>query len=120
VAVQGRDLVVTPFDATQLASLRKALERSSLGFAVRDDGRVLRLAAPPPSEERRAEIAREVGRVLETARQALRSARADGERALKTAEKAGELNPRHAAGRIKTLRAEFEAAIEELNRLPRP
>jgi ribosome recycling factor len=114
VSVQGRELVVVAFDAGQHAAVRKAFEQSSLGLAVRDDGRSVRLAPPPPSEERRAEIAREMGRVAEGARQALRGARADAERALRAAEKAGEPNPRHANGRIKTLRAEFEAARDEL------
>jgi ribosome recycling factor len=93
VSTQGSELVVAPFDSAQHAAVRKALEQSSLGLAVRDDGRAIRLAAPPPSTERRQEVAREMGRVVESGRQALRGARADGERALRAAEKAGELNP---------------------------
>lgn len=114
VAAQGRELVVTPFDASQHAAVRKALETSSLGMSVRDDGRAIRLAEPPPSEERRAELAKEMGRVAEAARQTLRAARADAERAIRNAEKTGELNPRHAGGRIKALRADFEAARDRL------
>jgi ribosome recycling factor len=114
VGVEGRALVVTAFDAAQHAAIRKALEQSSLGLAVRDDGRAIRLSSPPPSADRRAEVARELARVAEAGRQALRGTRADAERALRAAEKAGELNPRHANGRVKQLRSDFESARDEL------
>lgn len=71
-------LQITPFDPNNLATIAEAIRNNqALGLNPSDDGRVVRVPIPPLNEERRRELAKQVGQKQEDAMIALRSIRHD-------------------------------------------
>ena len=90
VTVQdGTTLVITPYDKTILKDIEKAIIKAELGIAPNSDG--ICLAFPPLTEEKRKEIAKDVKKMGEDAKIAVRNVRRDMADALKKAEKADNL-----------------------------
>ncbi|MCM1265060.1 MAG: ribosome recycling factor [Candidatus Gastranaerophilales bacterium] len=89
VTVQdGTTLVITPYDKSILKDIEKAIIKAELGIAPNSDGICIRLAFPPLTEERRKEIVKDVKKMGEEAKVAIRNVRRDMTDALKKAEKA--------------------------------
>lgn len=92
VTVQdGTTLVISPYDKTAIKEIEKALIKAELGIAPNSDGVVLRLAFPPLTEERRKEITKDVKKLGEDAKVAVRNARRDMVDDLKKLEKSENL-----------------------------
>jgi len=92
VTVQdGTTLVITPYDKTILKDIEKAIIKAEIGIAPNSDGICLRLAFPPLTEEKRKEIAKEVKKMGEDAKIAVRNVRRDMSDSLKKAEKSENL-----------------------------
>ncbi len=92
VTVQdGTTLVITPFDKSIIKDIEKAIIKAEIGIAPNSDGVCLRLVFPPLTEEKRKEIAKDVKKMGEDAKIAVRNVRRDMADALKKAEKAENL-----------------------------
>lgn len=92
VTVQdGTTLVISPYDKTAIKEIEKAIIKAELGIAPNSDGIVLRLAFPPLTEERRKEITKDVKRLGEEAKVAVRNGRRDMVDDLKKLEKSENL-----------------------------
>ena len=74
---EPRLLQIQPWDASTLRDIEKAINTSDLGINPSNDGRVIRLAFPPLTEERRRELAKEVRKMAEDCKVAIRSIRRD-------------------------------------------
>lgn len=83
----GRTLVIQPWDKTSLDSICKAIQASELGINPQNDGVVIRLNFPQPTEERRKELVREASKKAEDAKVAIRSIRRDSMDKLKAMKK---------------------------------
>lgn len=83
----GRTLVIQPWDKTTLDSIAKAIQASDLGINPQNDGVVIRLNFPQPTEERRKELVREASKKAEDAKVAVRSIRRDSMDKLKAMKK---------------------------------
>lgn len=68
-------LTVQPWDATQLGAIEKAINAANLGLNPSNDGKIIRLQIPALTEERRREMAKQVGDIAEEHRIAVRSVR---------------------------------------------
>ena len=88
---EARVLMVTPFDKTILKDIEKALYESDLGITPANDGSVIRLVIPMLTEDRRKELVKEMGKVIEGAKVAIRNIRRDAMDAVKKQEKAKEI-----------------------------
>jgi ribosome recycling factor len=86
-APEPQMLLVQPFDVSQIAEIEKALRASSQGFNPQNDGKVVRIPVPPMTEERRKEVVKHLGRILEDHRTAVRNIRRDGNELVKKATK---------------------------------
>lgn len=85
-------LQITPFDPNNLQAIATAIRNDqSLGFNPTDDGHVVRVPIPPLTEERRRELARQVGSKLEECFVAMRSARHDAQSAISRMKKDKEI-----------------------------
>ena len=84
-----RSLMIQPWDGTLLKAIEKAIQTSDLGINPQNDGKVIRLAFPQLTEERRKELVKQVRGEAETARISLRNARRDAVDAFKKAQKEG-------------------------------
>ena len=86
-APEPRLLVIKPFDPGSLKEIEKAILKSDVGVTPNNDGKLLRLAIPPLSEERRRQIAGLAREKVEESRVALRNVRRDAHRKADQSEK---------------------------------
>ena len=92
VTVQdGTTLVISPYDKSILKEIEKAIIKAEIGIAPNSDGICLRLAFPPLTEDRRKEIVKEVKKMGEESKVAVRNIRRDMSDALKKTEKSDNL-----------------------------
>lgn len=88
VSVQdGTTLVISPFDKSIMKDIEKALIKAELGVTPNSDGTVIRMVFPPLTEERRKESVKEVKKLGEDAKVAIRNIRRDMTDDLKKLEK---------------------------------
>lgn len=88
---EARLIVIQPWDVSVLKDIEKAILASDIGLNPNNDGKVIRLAFPELTEERRKELAKEIRKIAEEAKVAVRSIRRDGIDTAKTAQKNGEM-----------------------------
>ncbi len=86
-----RTLLITPWDGSVLKEIEKAIQSSELGINPQNDGKVIRLNFPQPTEERRKELAKQVRKYGEDAKVAVRNIRRDAMDWIKKQLKAGEI-----------------------------
>lgn len=92
VTVQdGTTLVISPYDKTILKEIEKAIIKAEIGITPNSDGICIRLAFPPLTEERRKEIVKDVKKLGEDAKVAIRNIRRDMTDDLKKLEKSENL-----------------------------
>ncbi len=75
---EARLIVIQPWDASILKEIEKEILKSDIGINPNNDGRVIRLAFPELTEERRKEIVKEVKKLGEDAKVSIRSVRREG------------------------------------------
>jgi len=83
----SRTITIQPWEATIIGEIEKAIQKSDLGVNPVSDGRIIRLVFPKLTEERRKELTRIGGKMLEAARVAMRNIRRDINEKLKKMEK---------------------------------
>ena len=88
---EARILNIQPWDISTLHPIEKAIQASDLGINPQNDGRIIRLVFPQQTEDRRKEIVKEIHRIAEEAKVAVRSIRRDCIEKLKKMEKASEI-----------------------------
>ena len=75
---EARLIVIQPWDMSVLKDIEKAILASDIGINPNNDGKVIRLAFPELNEERRKELVKEIRKIAEEAKVAIRSIRRDG------------------------------------------
>ncbi len=91
-APEPRLLVVQPFDKSLRQAVQKAIQAGDLGLNPADDGTLLRIPVPPLTEERRRDLVKVCGKLIEDGRVAVRHARREAMEELKRRKKDGELS----------------------------
>ena len=86
-----RSLLIKPWDGSILKAIEKAIQTSDLGINPQNDGKVIRLAFPQLTEERRKELTKQVRKYSEEGKVALRNIRRDAMEDFKKKKKASEL-----------------------------
>ena len=71
-------IVIRPFDPSSIGAIEKAILKSDIGITPSNDGKLVRLAVPPLSEERRKQLASQVRKMGEETKVSLRNIRRDG------------------------------------------
>ncbi|MBE6535911.1 MAG: ribosome recycling factor [Ruminococcaceae bacterium] len=87
----SKTLTVTPYDATTLKEMEKAILASDIGITPSNDGKIIRLVFPQPTEERRRELVKQIQKFGEDAKVAIRNIRRDANDACKKMKKDGEM-----------------------------
>ena len=101
-----RSLMIQPWDASLLKAIEKAIQSSDLGINPQNDGRVIRLAFPQLTEERRKELTKQVKKYGENGKVAIRNIRRDAMDKFKAMEKKSEITEDD--------RKEFEKELQDL------
>lgn len=87
----ARTLVIKPYDASTLKAMEKAILASDVGITPANDGQVIRLVFPQLTEERRRELCKQVTKMAEEAKVAVRNIRRDANDTAKKMQKDGEM-----------------------------
>ena len=88
---EARILVITPWDASTIRNIQRAILASDIGINPTDDGRSLRLVFPQLTEERRRDLVKDVKKMGEDCKVAIRNIRRDGVDKFKAMEKKSEI-----------------------------
>ena len=88
---EPRMIVIQPWDMSVLKEIEKAINLADIGINPNNDGKVIRLVFPELTEERRKELAKQIRKMAEEAKVAVRSIRRDAIDEARTAQKNSEL-----------------------------
>ena len=113
---EARVLQIQPYDMTSLKSIEKAIQTSDIGINPQNDGKVIRLVFPPLTEERRKELIKQVAKMGEEAKVAIRSVRRDAIDKYKTMKKNSEITEddlKDAEGKIQKLTDQFCETVDK-------
>ena len=114
---EPRILMIQPWDASTLKDIEKAILISDIGINPQNDGRVIRLAFPPLTEERRKEIVKDVKKFAENSKVVIRNTRRDALEKLKGLKKNNVITEDDEANgekKIQNLTDKFCKEIDEL------
>ncbi|NOZ67849.1 MAG: ribosome recycling factor [Deferribacteres bacterium] len=84
---ESRLITIQPWDPKAISEIERAIQKSDLGLNPSNDGKIIRLAIPPLTEERRKEIVKLVHKRGEEAKISLRNIRRDGNDEIRRLEK---------------------------------
>lgn len=112
--VEGRTLVIKPYDSSSLKNIEKACNEADLGIAPQNDGTVVRLTVPTLTEETRKEMCKKVSKYAEEAKVQIRNLRRDGNDAAKKDETLTEDMEKDCLDKIQKLTDEFIKKIDDI------
>ena len=114
---EPRMLTIQPFDPSSIKAVERAIMESNLGLTPQNDGKLVRLPIPQPTEERRKELVKVVRSMAEDGRVAVRNVRRDVMRHLEDLVRNGEVGDdeeRAAETKVQKLTDEHVHQIDEL------
>ena len=114
---EGRCLVISPWDASMLKVIEKQLIAENLGINPVNDGKVIRLVFPALTEERRKELVKQIKKMAEDSKVAVRNIRRDGMDSLKKMKNNKELSEDEHASSEKEVDKVISEAIEKIDKL---
>ena len=114
---EARLIVIQPWDVSVLKDIEKAILASDIGINPNNDGKVIRLAFPELNEERRKELVKDIKKIAEEAKVAVRVVRRDGIDEFKAMQKNSEITEdelKVAEGEIQKI---TDKNIEEIDKI---
>ena len=114
---EARILVVQPYDASQLKPIEKAIQASDLGINPANDGRVLRITFPQLTEDRRKELCKQVSKICEDSKVAVRNVRRDGMDKIKAKKKANEITEDDVKEAEKDIQKLTDKFVEQIDKI---
>ena len=115
----ARTLVIQPWDKSALTLICKAIQQSDLGINPQNDGIVIRLNFPPLTEERRKQLTKDIAKIAEDSKVAIRQIRRDSIDKIKAMKKANEItedDQKHGEEKIQKITDDFVKQIEEIEK----
>jgi ribosome recycling factor len=89
---ESRLIVISPWDSSVLGAIEKAIQKSDLGLMPNNDGKLIRLAIPALTEERRKELVKVVRKMAEECKVKQRNSRREANEQLKALKKDNEIS----------------------------
>ncbi len=89
---ESRLIVIQPWDATVIKDIEKAILKSDLGLTPSNDGKLIRIAIPPLTEERRKQLVKLLHKTCEEYKVAVRNIRRDSNELIKGFKKDGDVS----------------------------
>ena len=114
---EARLIVIQPWDGSILKEIEKEILKSDIGINPNNDGKVIRLSFPELTEERRKEIVKDIRKMAEEAKVAVRSIRRDAIYEAKKAQKDSEISEdelKSAEDNIQQLTDKYVAKVDEI------
>ena len=110
-------IMIQPWDASIVKEVEKAIIKSEIGITPNSDGKVIRLAFPPLTEERRRELVKTVSKKTEDSKVAVRNVRRDALDDFKNKKKNSEITEDDLKGAEKDIQDLTDRYCKELDRL---
>lgn len=114
---EARQIIIQPWESKTLNDIVRAIQMSDLGLNPNNDGKAIRLFFPPLTEERRLDLVKEVKKLGERDKIALRQIRRDNIEQLKKQEKANEITEddlKDAEKNVQTITDQYVALVEKI------
>lgn len=110
-------LVISPYEKSLLKEIEKAIQASDLGLNPANDGTVIRIVFPALTEERRKELAKQVGKESESSKVAVRNVRRDAMDAVKKLEKSSQITEDDLKGYSDDIQKTTDKFIAEIDKI---
>ncbi|HLR19557.1 MAG TPA: ribosome recycling factor [Staphylococcus sp.] len=114
---EARLLVISPYDKSSVADIEKAINAANLGVNPSSDGEVIRIIIPALTEERRKELVKDVKKLGEDAKVAVRNVRRDSNDILKKQEKNGDITEDDLRSQTDDVQKITDNAIKDIDSL---
>jgi len=114
---EARLIVIQPWDMGILKEIEKAILASDIGITPNNDGKVLRLAFPELNEERRKEIVKDIKKMAEEAKIAIRAVRRDGIEEAKAMQKEGNMTEDELKQAENEIQKLTDKSVEEIDKI---
>jgi ribosome recycling factor len=114
---EARSVIITPFDKSLISEIEKAIQMADLGLNPSNDGKVIRIAIPALTADRRKELVKQAKTVAENSRTAIRNIRRDGNDDLKKQQKDGTLTEDGLKTETDKLQKLTDKYIDEINKI---
>ena len=111
----ARTLVIQPWDSTILKEIEKSILASDIGITPANDGKLIRLVFPQLTEERRKELKKQVSKLGEDAKVAIRNIRRDAMDKAKDMKKNSEMTEDEQKASEKTVQDLTDKYIKEID-----
>ena len=111
--VEGKTLMIKPFDPQILKDIEKALFNANIGLTPQNDGQVIRLNVPSLTEETRKELSKKVSKLAEDAKVAIRNVRRDINDQIKKDDTLTEDDEKKALDKVQKLTDDFIKRVDE-------
>ncbi len=116
-AQDARTLVIQPWDRNAVSLIEKAIQKSDLGLTPQTEGGVIRLNLPQLTAERRNELIRQVRRMAEEQRVAIRNLRREAKELMEREEKAGQAGSDAVRRGLEDLQKHTDRAVADIGQL---
>ena len=113
----ARTITITAWDKSAMKNIEKAILTSDLGINPQNDGSCIRLSFPPTTEERRRELSKQVAKLGEDAKVAVRNIRRDANDKIKAMKKNSELTEDEAKTGDKNVQDLTDKYIKEIDKI---
>jgi ribosome recycling factor len=110
-------IVIKPFDPSSTKEIERAIQAANIGITPASDGKLIRLAVPPLSGERRQQISGQLKKMAEASRVSIRNARRDANKHIELQQKENALSEDDANGgkeSVNDLTKQYEAKVDEV------
>ena len=114
---EARMVVIQPWDKGLIKEIEKGILSADLGLNPSNDGKVIRIAIPPLTAERRKELCKQAKNIAENSRVAIRNIRRDGNDDLKKQQKDGILTEDSLKTAEDALQKSTDSFIQEINKI---
>lgn len=112
--VEGRQLLIKPFDKSSLKDIDHAIGMANIGLVPQNDGTCIRISIPPLTEDRRKELSKEASKMGEEAKIAVRNVRRDAMDAAKKDKELTEDTKKQAQEEIQKMTDEYTKKIDKV------
>ncbi len=112
--VEGRQLMIKPFDRNMLKEIERAIAMADLGLVPQNDGSVIRIMIPALTEDRRKELSKDAHKMGEEAKIAIRNIRRDAANAAKKDAELTEDLKKQAQDDIQKATDQFTAKVDKI------
>ncbi|HNX50814.1 MAG TPA: ribosome recycling factor [Thermoanaerobaculaceae bacterium] len=109
-------LIIQPWDPTLIPAIEHAIQKANLGLNPMNDGKIVKLPVPPPTQERRRELVKVAHEYAERARTAVRNVRREANDELKQMEKGKTISEDELRRGLEEVQKLTDERVEEINK----